>query len=297
MNPPPSQPPADDLAPELAEMESNWKEAKEPEVEGFVVETKVGNPLTHDDDDDDPNADPYRQCFKRVKKSQPNEEPKVSPSNVATSGRDENHNKGVTSPELKLQLSPSSDSLDNNSSSGSQDADDGVDEDAIRWADQMRASLRCGPILNDLKNIFPNVPWSNPSNFSVKVVGPPGQQVQIITLLTAGDHTTDIYSPVQSTNDEAEHYLALPSAVSEPPKYHVFQDEAGNRYVIPESIPDGQALLTDQTPAADSMLYQTLDSVPSTSTGASTSFVNPAHENNVQKQQVNSSQPSPQSSF
>ena len=54
-------------------MESNWKEAKEPEVEGFVVETKVGNPLTHDDDDgddDDPNADPYRQCFKRVKKSQ-----------------------------------------------------------------------------------------------------------------------------------------------------------------------------------------------------------------------------------
>ena len=41
---------------------------------------------------------------------------------------------------------------------------------------------------------------------------------------------------------------------------------------------------------ADSMLYQTLDSVPSTSTGASTSFVNPAypnktaHENNVQKQ-------------
>ena len=67
----------------------------------------------------------------------------------------------------------------------------------------MRASLRCGPILNDLKNIFPNVPWSNPSNFSVKVVGPPGQQVQIITLLTAGDHTTDIYSPVQSTNDEA----------------------------------------------------------------------------------------------
>ena len=57
-------------------MESNWKEAKEPEVEGFVVETKVGNPLTHDDDDDDdddPNADPYRQCFKRVKKSQPNE--------------------------------------------------------------------------------------------------------------------------------------------------------------------------------------------------------------------------------
>ena len=67
----------------------------------------------------------------------------------------------------------------------------------------MRASLRCGPILNDLKNIFPNVPWSNPSNFSVKVVGPPDQQVQIITLLTAGDHTTDIYSPVQSTNDEA----------------------------------------------------------------------------------------------
>ena len=54
-------------------MESNWKEAKEPEVEGFVVETKVGNPLTHDDDDDDPNADPYRQCFKHVKKSQPNE--------------------------------------------------------------------------------------------------------------------------------------------------------------------------------------------------------------------------------
>ena len=94
---------------------------------------------------------------------------------------------------------------------------------------------------------------------------------------------------------------------------------------------------------ADSMLYQTLDSVPSTSTGASTSFVNPAypnktaHGNNVQKQvwplaqfysvcylckwkkylpggqfndswskqastwlsfqQVNSSQPSPQSSF
>merc|ERR1719204_1999141 len=189
MNPPPSQPPADDLAPELAEMESNWKEAKEPEVEGFVVETKVGNPLTHDDDDDDPNADPYRQCFKRVKKSQPNEEPKVSPSNVATSGRDENHNKGVTSPELKLQLSPSSDSLDNNSSScsdvtGSQDADDGVDEDAIRWADLMKASLRCGPVLNDLKNIFPNVSWSNQSsNFSVKVVGPQGQQVQIITSL------------------------------------------------------------------------------------------------------------------
>ena len=40
----------------------------------------------------------------------------------------------------------------------------------------------------------------------------------------------------------------------------------------------------------NSDLYQTLDSLPSTSTGASTSFVNPAylsqtaHENNVQKQ-------------
>ena len=34
--------------------------------------------------------------------------------------------------------------------------------------------------------------------------------------------------------------------VSEPPMYHVFQDEAGNRYVIP-ATQDGQALQTDQT--------------------------------------------------
>ena len=34
--------------------------------------------------------------------------------------------------------------------------------------------------------------------------------------------------------------------VSEPPMYHVFQDKAGNRYVIP-ATQDGQALQTDQT--------------------------------------------------
>merc|ERR1711962_110366 len=61
---------------------------------------------------------------------------------------------------------------------------------------------------------------------------------------------------------------------------------------LPEPTLSAGSEVSDDNSALvyNSELYQTLDSLPSTSTGASTSFVNPAylnktaHENNVQKQ-------------
>ena len=78
---------------------------------------------------------------------------------------------------------------------GSEGAADGVDEDGIRWAELMKASLRCGPVLNDLKSILPSISWSNQStSFTVKVVGPLGQRVQTITPLSQVCPLTQFFS-------------------------------------------------------------------------------------------------------
>ena len=80
--------------------------------------------------------------------------------------------------------------------SGSDCGDEGDDDDdvivlsdddrvapnsKVTWRDLNQLTVGCGPVLTDLKVMFPNVPWLTVGPLVVKLMGPKGQQVQIIS--------------------------------------------------------------------------------------------------------------------
>ena len=52
----------------------------------------------------------------------------------------------------------------------------------VTWRQLSQVETKCGPVLTDLKIMFPNISWASGGGpISCRVVGRRGQQVQIIT--------------------------------------------------------------------------------------------------------------------
>jgi len=166
-----------------------------PEVRDFVSSPHMSSQRAADStsgiynvclSSSDDEKDSYMACFQPQKKMKPFQMLPSSTPGTQDNSRDANHNKSQASSEdFNLHLSD-----DSGSDCGDEGDDDDVvvlsDDDRVApnskvtWRDLNQLTVGCGPVLTDLKVLFPNVPWVTVGPLVVKLMGPKGQQVQII---------------------------------------------------------------------------------------------------------------------